>query len=98
MLCGGTGITPMFQIIKHIVSDPKDKTRLNLIYANISPDDVLLKRDLDRLAAQHPTQLDVFYVVEKEVILIALVKKGDLQISSLAFVVAGRRLRTGGVE
>lgn len=57
----------MFQIIKHILSDPKDRTRIQLVYANIAPDDILLKRDLDKLAAQHPTQLDIFYVIEKEV-------------------------------
>lgn len=67
MICGGTGITPMYQIMNHILSDPKDKTRLHLIYANITMSDILLKQDLDRLAAQHPTRFDIFYVVEKQV-------------------------------
>ena len=34
MVAGGTGITPMYQIIQEVASDPKDKTELYLLYAN----------------------------------------------------------------
>ncbi|GMH32569.1 hypothetical protein BSKO_00403 [Bryopsis sp. KO-2023] len=65
MLCGGTGITPMYQVLTHILSDPNDKTRIQMIYANVTPDDILLQRDLDRLTAKHPMRFDVYYVIEK---------------------------------
>lgn len=40
MIAGGTGITPMYQIIKASVQDPLDKTQLRLIYANVNQDDI----------------------------------------------------------
>lgn len=40
MIAGGTGITPMYQIIKASVQDPEDKTQLRLIYANVNQDDI----------------------------------------------------------
>ncbi|CAN1251531.1 NADH--cytochrome b5 reductase 1, partial [Linum perenne] len=43
MLAGGTGITPMFQVTRAILENPKDKTNVNLIYANVAYDDILLK-------------------------------------------------------
>jgi cytochrome-b5 reductase len=40
MIAGGTGITPMYQIIKSSLKDPKDQTKLSLIYANVEEDDI----------------------------------------------------------
>jgi NAD(P)H-flavin reductase len=40
MIAGGTGITPMYQIIKSSIKDPKDNTQLSLIYANVNEDDI----------------------------------------------------------
>jgi len=67
MLAGGTGITPMYQVLSHILNDPEDKTHISLIYANITPSDILLRQDLDGLVARHPSQFDVYYVIEKDV-------------------------------
>ncbi|KAI9204011.1 NADH-cytochrome b5 reductase 1 [Polychytrium aggregatum] len=53
MIAGGTGITPMYQIIKAIFANPKDKTDVYLIYANVSVEDILLKQELDELAEKH---------------------------------------------
>ncbi|XP_034225776.1 NADH--cytochrome b5 reductase 1 isoform X2 [Prunus dulcis] len=43
MLAGGSGITPMFQVARAILENPKDKTKVHLIYANVSYEDILLK-------------------------------------------------------
>jgi NAD(P)H-flavin reductase len=40
MIAGGTGITPMFQIIKSSLADPTDKTQLALVYANVEETDI----------------------------------------------------------
>ena len=40
MIAGGTGITPMYQIIKAALSDPRDQTQLALIYANVEENDI----------------------------------------------------------
>lgn len=41
---GGTGITPMLQVADHILANPDDKTRVSLVFANVSESDILLKR------------------------------------------------------
>jgi len=63
MIAGGTGITPMLQIIRAALKDPQDPTRLSLIYANVSYEDILLKKELDELADQYPSRFKVFYVL-----------------------------------
>lgn len=59
MIAGGTGITPMLQIIRAVVRGrPKnggsDTTEVDLIFANVNYDDILLKDDLDNLAKEDP--------------------------------------------
>ncbi|XP_019191545.1 PREDICTED: NADH-cytochrome b5 reductase-like protein [Ipomoea nil] len=63
MIAGGSGITPMLQVIEAILKNPDDNTQISLLYANVSPDDILLKKKLDVLAATHPN-LKVFYTVD----------------------------------
>ncbi|KAG6772521.1 hypothetical protein POTOM_023934 [Populus tomentosa] len=63
MIAGGTGITPMLQVIEAILKNPDDNTQVSLLYANVSPDDILLKQKLDFLAASHPN-LKIFYTVD----------------------------------
>lgn len=40
MIAGGTGITPMYQIIKSSLKNPNDKTELALVYANVDELDI----------------------------------------------------------
>ncbi|XP_024026509.1 NADH-cytochrome b5 reductase-like protein [Morus notabilis] len=63
MIAGGTGITPMLQVIEAILKNPDDNTQVSLLYGNVSPDDILLKQKLDFLAASHPN-LKVYYTVD----------------------------------
>ncbi|CAG8449280.1 3481_t:CDS:2 [Ambispora gerdemannii] len=62
MIAGGTGITPMIQIIREILKHPEDKTLVNLIFANVNFDDILLKDELDQLA-EHNENFKVYYVL-----------------------------------
>ncbi|KAJ3007086.1 hypothetical protein NUW54_g3681 [Trametes sanguinea] len=61
--CGRTGITPMLQIIRAALKNPLDRTKLSLIYANVNPEDILLKKELDELAAKHSHRFRVYYVL-----------------------------------
>ena len=49
MIAGGTGITPMLQIIRAALKNPSDPTKLSLIYANVTSEDILLKKELEEL-------------------------------------------------
>lgn len=67
MIAGGTGITPMLQIIRAIVrgrprNGGKDTTEVDLIFANVNMEDILLKDDLDALAKEDPG-FRVYYVL-----------------------------------
>ena len=44
MLAGGTGITPMYQVINSILRDPSDRTQLSLVSANVGEDDILMRK------------------------------------------------------
>ncbi|KAJ4004036.1 NADH-cytochrome b5 reductase [Fusarium irregulare] len=52
MIAGGTGITPMLQIIRAIMRGrgDGDKTEVDLIFANVNVEDILLKKDLDEIS------------------------------------------------
>ncbi|XAR63575.1 Cytochrome-b5 reductase [Bertholletia excelsa] len=66
MIAGGSGITPMFQLTRAILENPKDKTNLHLIYANHSFEDILLKQEeLDGFAAKFNTRFKVYYVLSQ---------------------------------
>lgn len=41
MIAGGSGITPMYQLIKSILHDKKDKTRITLLYSNKQSQDII---------------------------------------------------------
>lgn len=62
MIAGGTGITPMLQIIRAITTNPDDRTQVDLIFANVNKEDILLKEDLDELAQKH-ANVRVHYVL-----------------------------------
>lgn len=66
MLAGGTGITPLWQVFKAILRDPTDKSEVRLIYANQTEDDILLRAELDELAAAHKN-FYVWYVVSRPI-------------------------------
>ena len=64
MIAGGTGITPMLQVVKAIVRGREvgDRTEVDLLFANVNPEDILLKDELDALAAKDP-KIRVHYVL-----------------------------------
>ncbi|KAI9007257.1 hypothetical protein BC832DRAFT_591840 [Gaertneriomyces semiglobifer] len=65
LLAGGTGITPMIQLIQRILVNPEDKTKISLVFANIAEEDILLKDYFDSLAKKHPDQFELRYFLEK---------------------------------
>jgi cytochrome-b5 reductase len=64
MVAGGTGITPMFQIIEAIVNNAEDKTEVQLVYGNQTEADILLKPELDKICKEH-SNIKVHYMLDK---------------------------------
>jgi len=65
LVAAGTGITPIWQVIQAALADPADTTSISLVYASRSADDILLKEELDRAAAEHPGRLRTCYLVSR---------------------------------
>ena len=52
MVAGGTGITPMLQVLRAILKDPSDATEVWLIFANQTEEDILLRQELERISSK----------------------------------------------
>nr|XP_043610301.1 NADH--cytochrome b5 reductase 1-like [Erigeron canadensis] len=65
MIAGGSGITPMFQVARAILENESDNTKLNLIYANVTSEDILLKEELERLTSKYSSRFQVYYVLNQ---------------------------------
>jgi len=65
MIAGGTGITPMLQLITAVFRCADDKTELSLLFANQSEDDILVREELEAVQAQHPDRFKLWYTVDR---------------------------------
>ncbi|KAL5220076.1 hypothetical protein ABZP36_024789 [Zizania latifolia] len=65
MIAGGSGITPMFQVARAILENPNDSTKVHLIYANVTYEDILLKEELDNMAKNYPDRFKIYYVLNQ---------------------------------
>ncbi|CAN1752265.1 Nitrate reductase [NADH] [Linum perenne] len=66
MLAGGTGITPIYQVVQTVLRDQDDKTEMHIVYANRTEDDILLRDELDEWA-RTDDRLKVWYVVQESI-------------------------------
>jgi len=57
MLAGGTGVTPMYQILNKLLEDKDDKTQVHLIISQKTEKDQLLKTEFETLAKKHPEKI-----------------------------------------
>lgn len=65
LIAGGTGITPMYQLARAIFSNPEDKTKVTIVFANVTEEDILLKKELEDLENTYPQRFRAFYVLDK---------------------------------
>jgi cytochrome-b5 reductase len=61
-IAGGTGITPVLQVIRAIMRDPEDTTEMFLIYANQTEEDILLRDELESIPK---TRLHIWYTLDR---------------------------------
>lgn len=65
MIAGGTGITPMLQIVRAVLKNEADQTKMWLLLANQSENDILLRKEMDDAEKEHPNRLKVWYTVDR---------------------------------
>lgn len=64
MIAGGTGITPMFQLINKILTNrDNDNTKITLLFANHFIKDVLLRKELEKFADENKEQFNLHLIV-----------------------------------
>ena len=64
LIAGGTGITPMWQLCRAIFKNPADKTKVTLVFGNLTEQDILLKQELSKLENEYPNRFRAFYVLD----------------------------------
>ena len=64
MVAGGTGITPMVALLRALFADPHESgVKVRLVFASRSEESILLRDELEALAASHPTRLQLHLVL-----------------------------------
>jgi len=64
MMAGGTGLTPMLQVVQAALRDPNDACTFSLIYANKTEGDILCKDILDELAQTSKGRFKLTYTLD----------------------------------
>lgn len=65
MICGGSGITPIFQVLRAVMQDKEDSTKCVVLDGNRLIEDILCKEDLDRFALENPEKCELLYTLTK---------------------------------
>ncbi|KAL7280444.1 hypothetical protein ACG7TL_005374 [Trametes sanguinea] len=63
MIAGGSGLTPHWQLIHAVLSDPRDTTLISLIDCNKTFDDIWMRETLETYAAQYPARFKLWHVL-----------------------------------
>ena len=62
LVCGGSGITPILQVLRAILTDPAGyNTQVWVLDFNRFPEDILCREELDRLALEHKSHFKLHY-------------------------------------
>ncbi|GAA5991799.1 hypothetical protein JCM10908_001146, partial [Rhodotorula pacifica] len=65
MIAGGSGITPMWQVLQAIDANPEDKTKATLIFSNVQEKDILLRKEFEELASRKPDQFKIVFTLDQ---------------------------------
>ncbi|XP_037615931.1 NADH-cytochrome b5 reductase 3 [Sebastes umbrosus] len=65
MIAGGTGITPMLQLITDVMKDPQDQTVCYLLFANQTEKDILLRPELEEIQVNHPDRFKLWFTLDR---------------------------------
>ncbi|KAG6041245.1 hypothetical protein E4U41_005372 [Claviceps citrina] len=65
MICGGSGITPIFQVMRAVATDADDPTQCVLLDGNRHEDDILCRLQLDDLVSRAPERCRVVHCLSR---------------------------------
>ncbi|KAI1097181.1 ferredoxin reductase-like protein [Jackrogersella minutella] len=67
LIAGGAGITPAYQLIRGILQNPDDQTKINLVFGVNTDADLLLRKEFDDYQTRFPGRFKVTYTVSQPV-------------------------------
>lgn len=65
MICGGTGITPIFQVLRAVMQDPQDPTTCVVLDGNRLEEDILCRAELDAYIAAESRKCTLVHTLTK---------------------------------
>jgi nitrate reductase (NAD(P)H) len=65
MICGGSGVTPIFQVFRAVMQDKGDLTVCTVLNGNRLEEDILCREDLDRFAGGNEDRCKLLYTLTK---------------------------------
>ncbi|KAB5572345.1 hypothetical protein GE09DRAFT_664745 [Coniochaeta sp. 2T2.1] len=65
MVCAGSGITPIYQVLRAVVKDEGDETKCLVLDGNRVEEDILCKEELDGLARANGAKCEVVYTLTR---------------------------------
>ena len=63
MICGGSGITPIYQVFRAIMQDRDDFTRCRVLNGNRLAEDILCRKELDGFALGNDHKCEILYTL-----------------------------------
>jgi nitrate reductase (NAD(P)H) len=65
MICAGSGITPIFQVLRAVMKDPDDTTQCLVLNGNRVEEDILCRSELDTIAAGNAQKCKLLYTLTR---------------------------------
>lgn len=65
MICGGSGVTPIFQVFRAVMQDKEDPTTCLVLNGNRLEEDILCRADLDRFLEGNETRGKILHTLTK---------------------------------
>ncbi|KAF7529411.1 hypothetical protein G7054_g9893 [Neopestalotiopsis clavispora] len=65
MICGGSGITPIFQVLRAVMRDPEDATQCLVLNGNRVEEDILCREEIDAMVVGNDHKCRLLYSLSK---------------------------------
>jgi nitrate reductase (NAD(P)H) len=65
MICAGSGITPIYQVLRAVVKDAEDPTTCVVLDGNRVEEDILCRKELDELAGMDSGRCEIVYTLTR---------------------------------
>lgn len=62
LIAGGSGITPLYSVARYVL-EKKPESKVNLIYANKTPEDIIFHPEFTQMAKENPDRFTVIHVL-----------------------------------